>query len=281
MAVTVTARVGDVSSRRQLIKRARVRGPPGTFLILRMVGLRPPRSLPKGVYYVAASRRWRAALRVGPVLRHLGYFGDEAAAAAAVAAAEAAPRPPPQQPPSRPSVPGVAWHEGKWLVRGVAGSFETLVEAEEAAHRKPRVQAMRGSVPRRGRRPGASGDKARSFLILYTEWSAGMKQLILSEQPWRGMGEGAEREVAVKAELKARWRAGHGRERAAAPGGNDMGEKRVVGAGAAAQNYHSWARQERVRLMSSKGLVELDRVERAHARGARSARADPAQGAVV
>ena len=227
-----------------------------------------PRSAHKGVYFVAATHRWRAALRMGPVMKHLGYFAAEADAAAAVAAAAAArlPLPPP---PERPSVPGVAWHEGRWLVRDVAGSFATLAVAEEAARRKPRVRAMRGSVPRRVMRPGPSGDKARSFLAGYRQWCASATLQVLSEHPWQGMAEGPARSAAVRAELKARWRAersgGGGGGGAAAEGedGEAAGAAAAAdAAGAPAQTYQAWARLERARLLASAELAGLDRVER-------------------
>jgi hypothetical protein len=85
-----------------------------------------PRSVHKGVYYVPRTGRWRATLREGPVLRHLGYFAEEdAAGAAVVKAAAAVANEPLPLPPAISRVPGVAWHKGRWLVRGVPGVFQT------------------------------------------------------------------------------------------------------------------------------------------------------------
>ena len=92
----------------------------------------------------------------------------------------------------------------------MAGSFEALADAEEAAHRKPRVQAMKGSVQRRGGRPGLSGDKARSFLIMYRNWAAVTRQQIEGEEQWKDIEVGSQRDAAVREELKRRWRAYRG-----------------------------------------------------------------------
>jgi hypothetical protein len=219
-----------------------------------------PRSAHKGVYFVPSTRRWRAALRVGPVMRHLGYFADEAGAAAAGAAAAAAPRAPPQAPPAAPSVPGVSWHAGRWLVRGVPGAFQTRAAAEEAARRKPRVRAMRGSLLKRCKRPGATGDKARDFLTAYRAWAAEATVQVEREAPWRDVEGVTERAAAVRLELKARWKAEHGGDAAAADG---EAEWLADGDGAASLPYHAWSRRERKSLLCSEALRGLDRVERA------------------
>ena len=219
---------------------------------------RGARSAHKGVYYVPRTGRWRATLREGPVLRHLGYFAEEEAAGAAVKAAADDTREQQPLPPALSRVPGVAWHKGRWLVRGVSGVFQTLAEAEEAAHRKPRVRAMRGSVARRGKLQGAAGDRARSFISEYREWAARTRKEIVSVAPWKDMQSDV-LAAEVRSELRARWRASRGGEE---PAVEEEAELAAVGPGSAAAHYHTWVRRERALLLGSAELAGLDRVTR-------------------
>ena len=194
----------------------------------------------------------RALLRNGPVMRHLGYFATEAEGTAAVAAARAEPARVRSPPPQQPSVPSVTWHRGRWYVRGVAGSFAALEAAEEACRRKPRVNAMHGSRAKKAKRSGPEGDKSRAALVRYKQWAAAEVLQFEGGQPWAGMLAGKERNAAVRAELKRRWKDQHSRE-----------EEAGAQAGGAGTAYSVWARRERARLMASDSLAGLDRVERA------------------
>jgi hypothetical protein len=238
---------------------------------------------PTGVTWVARLKRWRAQLRIGDTVKTLGSFTEAGAAAAAVATARAARPAPPVAAGDPPLLPGVSWRDGRWRVRGVrgegeAGGFASRGEAEDAARRKPRVYAMRGSVLRR---PAPAGDAAAArkgaFITGYASWRAVETKRLL--QSGGALLEGAA-PASLRAELKRLWaaRARGGGGAAGGAGRADGGEAHNTlpanAAGAAPpavarsrcaprqEEYNLWARQERARLLALPEVAQLDRVHR-------------------
>ena len=230
-----------------------------------------------GVHLDKRYNKWRAVLRLGSEVRHVGVFSSAQEAREAIEARRAA-LPPEESSAaairaSHPSgLHGVIWRYGKWHVAGV-GYFSTLEEAVAACHARPRKRAIKGTARRALEQEGApalSGWRAK--LNKYTVWARDMRKGVQAAKAtaWAGL-EGPARRAEMAAELKRLWRehkekVGGVAEEATVgdeAGGGGVGEA----AGHSANptpllRYHACQRARRTEILAREDVLGLEKEHR-------------------
>jgi hypothetical protein len=218
-----------------------------------------------GVSQLTGKLRWRAHLRLGGKLQHLGYFDSAEAAAARVDEARAAAALPPVNflSSGEPSAPqsgheGITWSAGEWLVVSSGALYPTLTAARAAQKRTRPRRALNGSAPPRSLEP-EHREVLTAAIQEYNAWADAKRAVLALQEPWLSMPPSSRRQ-AMWAELKTLWALERPRGGGAAAAAEEVAG--AEGARGTSSAYWKWARGKAAEVAMQLPFRDLDRVAR-------------------